>query len=40
MTMAAEIKSRVGPASTAGDRSGEMKINPGTAVKSSSGGCC
>ena len=39
MTMAAEIKNRVGPASTSGDRP-NVKINSSTPVKSGSGGCC
>lgn len=41
MTMAAEIKKRMGPGATAG--AGEkpnVKLTPGTTVKPSSGGCC
>ncbi|GIX87434.1 ras-related protein Rab-1A [Caerostris extrusa] len=41
MTMAAEIKKRMGPPTSAADasRQGE-KINPSTPVKAPSGGCC
>uniref|UniRef100_A0A8C5E365 Ras-related protein ORAB-1-like n=1 Tax=Gouania willdenowi TaxID=441366 RepID=A0A8C5E365_GOUWI len=41
MTMAAEIKKRMGPGATAGggDKP-NVKLTPGTTVKTSSGGCC
>lgn len=40
MTMAAEIKNRVGPLSAGTDNKQNVKINPSTPVKPSSGGCC
>lgn len=40
MTMAAEIKNRMGPASAASDNKPNVKINASTPVKQSSGGCC
>jgi len=41
MTMAAEIKKRMGPGATAGGgEKANMKLTPGTSVKTSSGGCC
>uniref|UniRef100_A0A8C6TD74 RAB1A, member RAS oncogene family b n=1 Tax=Neogobius melanostomus TaxID=47308 RepID=A0A8C6TD74_9GOBI len=41
MTMAAEIKKRMGPGATAGGgEKPNVKLTPGTTVKSSSGGCC
>uniref|UniRef100_A0A8C6KAP3 RAB1A, member RAS oncogene family b n=1 Tax=Nothobranchius furzeri TaxID=105023 RepID=A0A8C6KAP3_NOTFU len=40
MTMAAEIKKRMGPGATAGGEKPNMKLTPGTTVKPSSGGCC
>uniref|UniRef100_A0A8C2WTF8 RAB1A, member RAS oncogene family b n=1 Tax=Cyclopterus lumpus TaxID=8103 RepID=A0A8C2WTF8_CYCLU len=41
MTMAAEIKKRMGPGATAGGgEKPSMKLTPGTSVKPSSGGCC
>lgn len=41
MTMAAEIKKRMGPGATAGGgEKPNVKLTPGTTVKPSSGGCC
>ncbi|OWF43537.1 ras-related protein Rab-1A [Mizuhopecten yessoensis] len=40
MTMAAEIKNRMGPVTTCGDNKTNVKINPSTPVKPSGGGCC
>lgn len=41
MTMAAEIKKRMGPGATAGGgEKANVKLTPGTTVKPSSGGCC
>ena len=40
MTMAAEIKNRMGPVSAAADNKPNVKINPSTPVKQNSGGCC
>uniref|UniRef100_A0AAQ4QH56 RAB1A, member RAS oncogene family b n=1 Tax=Gasterosteus aculeatus aculeatus TaxID=481459 RepID=A0AAQ4QH56_GASAC len=41
MTMAAEIKKRMGPGATAaGGEKPNVKLTPGTSVKPSSGGCC
>ncbi len=37
ITMAAEIKTRVGPASTAGSKQESVQINP---TKQIGGGCC
>lgn len=39
MTMAAEIKNRMGPVPTASDKP-NVKITDSTPVKSSGGGCC
>ena len=39
VTMAAEIKSRMGPSGPASDKP-NLKITSSTPVKSSSGGCC
>lgn len=40
MTMAAEIKNRMGPVTSASDNKSNVKINSSTPVKPSSGGCC
>lgn len=40
MTMAAEIKNRMGPVSTAADNKQNVKINASTPVKQGGGGCC
>ena len=40
MTMAAEIKNRMGPVSTAADNKPNVKINDSTPVKQGGGGCC
>uniref|UniRef100_A0A671UGH5 RAB1A, member RAS oncogene family b n=1 Tax=Sparus aurata TaxID=8175 RepID=A0A671UGH5_SPAAU len=41
MTMAAEIKKRMGPGATAGGgEKPNVKLTPGTTVKPTSGGCC
>uniref|UniRef100_A0A8C8DY98 RAB1A, member RAS oncogene family b n=1 Tax=Oryzias sinensis TaxID=183150 RepID=A0A8C8DY98_9TELE len=40
MTMAAEIKKRMGPGATVGGEKPNVKLTPGTSVKPSSGGCC
>ncbi|MEQ2210904.1 Ras- protein Rab-1A [Xenoophorus captivus] len=41
MTMAAEIKKRMGPGATAGGgEKPNVKLTPGTPVKPSPGGCC
>ncbi|GAB6031729.1 Ras-protein Rab-1A [Chamberlinius hualienensis] len=40
MTMAAEIKNRMGPPSSAAGASATVKINPGTPVKPKGSGCC
>uniref|UniRef100_A0A8D3DRJ0 RAB1A, member RAS oncogene family b n=1 Tax=Scophthalmus maximus TaxID=52904 RepID=A0A8D3DRJ0_SCOMX len=41
MTMAAEIKKRMGPGAAAGGgEKPNVKLTPGTTVKPSSGGCC
>ena len=40
MTMAAEIKNRMGPAPTPGDKQANVKINTSTPVKQGGGGCC
>ncbi|XP_061693473.1 ras-related protein Rab-1B-like isoform X3 [Syngnathoides biaculeatus] len=41
MTMAAEIKKRMGPGAAAGgSEKPNVKLTPGTTVKPSSGGCC
>ena len=39
VTMAAEIKNRMGPATAASDKP-NVKINASTPVKQSGGGCC
>ena len=40
MTMAAEIKSRMGPPQTVTDQQKKVNINSGSSVKSQSSGCC
>lgn len=40
MTMAAEIKNRMGPVSTTADNKPNVKINASTPVKQGGGGCC
>lgn len=40
MTMAAEIKNRVGPPSSASDTASKVKIDTGRPVEQKSGGCC
>ena len=40
MTMAAEIKNRMGPVTTSADNKPNVKINASTPVKASGGGCC
>lgn len=40
MTMAAEIKNRMGPVTAAADNKSNVKINPSTPVKQGGGGCC
>ncbi len=40
MTMAAEIKSRMGPPQTAVDPQKKVNINSTSAVNKQSGGCC
>lgn len=40
MTMAAEIKNRMGPVPAAGDTKPNVKINASTPVKQGGGGCC
>jgi len=40
MTMAAEIKNRMGPPSPASSQPGAMKIGPTTSPEQKSGGCC
>ncbi|BES89922.1 Signal recognition particle receptor beta subunit [Nesidiocoris tenuis] len=40
MTMAAEIKNRVGPPSSAGDNSNNLKINESRPVEPPKSGCC
>lgn len=40
MTMAAEIKNRMGPVTAAQENKPNVKINASTPVKQSSGGCC
>uniref|UniRef100_A0A0K8SQM5 Ras-related protein Rab-1A n=1 Tax=Lygus hesperus TaxID=30085 RepID=A0A0K8SQM5_LYGHE len=40
MTMAAEIRSRVGPSASSGDNPNKLKINESTPVASSNSGCC
>lgn len=40
MTMAAEIKNRMGPVSASPDNKPSVKINASTPVKQGGGGCC
>jgi Ras-related protein Rab-1A len=40
MTMAAEIKNRVGPPSSATDTTKNVKIDTGRPVEGNKGGCC
>ena len=40
MTMAAEIKNRVGPPSSAADTGHKVKIEQGRPIETSRGGCC
>lgn len=40
MTMAAEIKNRMGPVTAASDTKPNVKINASTPVKQGGGGCC
>lgn len=40
MTMAAEIKNRVGPPSSASDTTKNVKIDTGRPVNENKGGCC
>ena len=40
MTMAAEIKNRMGPVSASPDNHPSVKINASTPVKQGGGGCC
>lgn len=40
MTMAAEIKNRVGPPSSAADTSSNVKIDQARPVETSKTGCC
>lgn len=40
MTMAAEIKNRMGPPTTEANLRSEGKINPGTPVQPRGSGCC
>ena len=40
MTMAAEIKNRMGPPQTTADRSEKVPLTKGSPVKPSGGGCC
>lgn len=40
MTMAAEIKNRVGPPSSSTDTKTNVKIDSGRPVNESKGGCC
>lgn len=40
MTMAAEIKNRVGPPSSVGDNSNSLKINESRPVESTKSSCC
>lgn len=40
MTMAAEIKNRMGPVATASEKQSNVKINASTPVKQGGGGCC
>lgn len=40
MTMAAEIKNRVGPPSSAADTANKVKIDQGRPIESNKSGCC
>lgn len=40
MTMAAEIKNRMGPVTAASENKPNVKINASTPVKQAGGGCC
>ena len=40
MTMAAEIKNRVGPPSSAADQGGKVKFDQGRPVEPTNKGCC
>jgi Ras-related protein Rab-1A len=40
MTMAAEIKNRVGPPSSAADTTNKVKIDQGRPIESNKSGCC
>lgn len=40
MTMAAEIKNRMGPVTAASENKPSVKINSSTPVKQGGGGCC
>lgn len=40
MTMAAEIKNRVGPPSSAADTANKVKIDQGRPIETTKGGCC
>nr|CAD7595563.1 unnamed protein product [Timema genevievae] len=40
MTMAAEIKNRVGPPSSATDTANKVKIDPGRPIETTKSGCC
>ena len=40
MTMAAEIKNRMGPVTTTSDNKPSVKINSSTPVNANKGGCC
>ena len=40
MTMAAEIKNRVGPPSSAADQGGKVKFDQSRPVESTKSGCC
>lgn len=40
MTMAAEIKNRMGPVTASPDNKPSVKINASTPVKQGGGGCC
>lgn len=40
LTMAAEIKNRVGPPSSAADQANKVKIDQGRPIESTKSGCC
>jgi Ras-related protein Rab-1A len=40
MTMAAEIKNRVGPPSSAADQASKVKIDQGRPIETTKSGCC